>query len=544
MSGFEVVGLLLGLYPIVVDAVNVYKATKTGRAATSLIRKLKIEEVIYHQFVYKLLASNVQGDDMYRLDLNKEPPDLSRWQAVALNQKLRIRLPSETADLVLEILREMETLLKDLNAELSSISRGMEILDKFRTSLRVAKYSRPQSSFQQRLSQLSKLNKDLNRLLDGDDTHLPSSRSSKGDSKAPQFLVRDYREVIELYEFIRREGYDCECDNPHVTNFGLHCPAHLALVALPDFKSHKWDFELVLPPSRGRESTQSGLSVLEESGTTNYDDSSNQRQPSEENDSSSFRDICSFVRNMSTDKPESDECLGIIGKTNRRYKLSSKPERRDVSMNTINLEELMKLNSTFLRKDRMQLALWLSCSILQFYYTGWIDTSWTSKDFCVLNVKDEQHDEISQLIRLFVTRSFYSARLSTSKPTLQTVNNLWSWYDEPILTKLGFALIELAFCCKLSELRNDKLRERLDEENSDLLDLQTATDILDSGRLAREESPVYEDVVRACIKHQYLGKSSSGPKGLDSRDISFFDRAEESIIGPLFAEFAKTWGPN
>jgi hypothetical protein len=121
------------------------------------------------------------------------------------------------------------------------------------------------------------LNKDLNRLLDGDDTHLPSSRSSKGDSKAPQFLVRDYREVIELYEFIRREGYDCECDNPHVTNFGLHCPAHLALVALPDFKSHKWDFELVLPPSRGRESTQSGLSVLEESGTTNYDDSSNQR---------------------------------------------------------------------------------------------------------------------------------------------------------------------------------------------------------------------------------------------------------------------------
>jgi hypothetical protein len=124
---------------------------------------------------------------------------------------------------------------------------------------------------------LSKLNKDLNRLLDGDDTHLASSRRSKARPEARQFLVRDYQEAIELYEFIRHEGYDCECDNPHVTNFGLHCPAHSAPAAHPDFKSHKWDFELVLPPSRRRESKLSGLSLLEEPGTTSNDDRSNQR---------------------------------------------------------------------------------------------------------------------------------------------------------------------------------------------------------------------------------------------------------------------------
>lgn len=44
-------------------------------------------------------------------------------------------------------------------------------------------------------------------------------------------------------------------------------------------------------------------------------------------------------------------------------------------MDVINLEELLKPNSTFSRKDRMQLALWLSCSILQFYHTGWIDNA-------------------------------------------------------------------------------------------------------------------------------------------------------------------------
>ncbi len=111
------------------------------------------------------------------------------------------------------------------------------------------------------------------------------------------------------------------------------------------------------------------------------------------------------------------------------------------------------------------------------------------------------------------------------------------------MTKLGFALIELAFCRSLAEIRRDQLHSTVDENNSDFANLQTATEMLDSGRLAREESQVYEDVVKVCIRHQYLGRSSSGPKGLDSKDPSFFERAEESIIGPLSAEFAKSWGP-
>ncbi|RDW61683.1 hypothetical protein BP5796_11575 [Coleophoma crateriformis] len=118
-----------------------------------------------------------------------------------------------------------------------------------------------------------------------------------------------------------------------------------------------------------------------------------------------------------------------------------------------------------------------------------------------------------------------------------------AWYNEPILTKLGFALIELAFCRTLPEIRKDQLHDTIEEKDSDFANLQTATAMLESGRLAREASQVYEDVVRVCIKHHYLGRSSSGPKGLGSKDPSFFDRAEESIIGPLSAEFVKSWAP-
>jgi hypothetical protein len=125
MSGFEIVGLLLGLYPIVIQAVDVYKATKNGRAAASLFRKLKTEEVIYRQFVQKLLAPNVQDDVPYQLYLNQVSSNLDRWKSVALNQKLRLRLGSDTADLILQILQEIDLLLKDLNTELQSIGRGM-----------------------------------------------------------------------------------------------------------------------------------------------------------------------------------------------------------------------------------------------------------------------------------------------------------------------------------------------------------------------------------------------------------------------------------
>ena len=69
-----------------------------------------------------------------------------------------------------------------------------------------------------------------------DHINLASSRPSKGDPKKPQFLVRDYQKVIDPHDVLSREGYDYECASPHVTNFGLYCPAHSVLVSLPGLK--------------------------------------------------------------------------------------------------------------------------------------------------------------------------------------------------------------------------------------------------------------------------------------------------------------------
>jgi hypothetical protein len=265
------------------------------------------------------------------------------------------------------------------------------------------------------------------------------------------------------------------------------------------------------------------------------------RPPTKDCERSFIRDLCSFVEKMDSGKPLPNECQGILGKDNKKYKVCINQKNQDDSKSIVCLEDLLGPNYPLLRKDRMQLALRLSSSILQFCLTPWIDNSWTPKDFCVLSVEEEQHNEFSQL---FVTRSFYSSRSATiNEQPPEDVSNLWSWYDEPILTKLGFALIELALGRTLPELRQEYPSQTIDQNaDKDFLNFQTANKILSSGRIAREESKGYEDVVKACIKHQYPGIYTPGVKGLDSADDSFFDNAEESIIGPLYAECSKSWG--
>jgi hypothetical protein len=124
MSGFEIVGTILAVYPLLVGAINVYKATKSGRAEAAMTRRLRTEAVIYRQFVHNLLAPNVPQEEIDKL-VGHETPDLRRWEDVTLHDKVRQRLGAERADLVLEILSDMDKLLRALNTEFSNISHGI-----------------------------------------------------------------------------------------------------------------------------------------------------------------------------------------------------------------------------------------------------------------------------------------------------------------------------------------------------------------------------------------------------------------------------------
>ena len=121
MSGFEVVGVILGLYPIIGTALKAYKASKGGKGARQLIRVLKVEELIFGEFVHHLLAPNVSEAELVHLKASSSLDPLS-WTNAAASMTRRLGL--EKARIIVEILQEMCILLRSLQGEFSASTHG------------------------------------------------------------------------------------------------------------------------------------------------------------------------------------------------------------------------------------------------------------------------------------------------------------------------------------------------------------------------------------------------------------------------------------
>lgn len=121
MSGFEVVGVILGLYPIIGTVLKAYKASKGGKGAQQLIRVLKVEELIFGEFVHHLLAPNVSEAELVLLKASSSHDPLL-WTNAAASMTRRLGL--EKARLIVEILQEMCILLRSLQGELSTNTHG------------------------------------------------------------------------------------------------------------------------------------------------------------------------------------------------------------------------------------------------------------------------------------------------------------------------------------------------------------------------------------------------------------------------------------
>ena len=108
--------------------------------------------------------------------------------------------------------------------------------------------------------------------------------------------------------------------------------------------------------------------------------------------------------------------------------------------------------------------------------------------------------------------------------------------EQPVLTKLGFALIELALGQTLEDMKEDTrsywgLGDRRIDDDS--MNFSTAKRLLKSGKIREEATRDYEDVVRACISYQYPDKEGNN-RSLLLKDDSFSDNARDAILSPLF----------
>jgi hypothetical protein len=144
--------------------------------------------------------------------------------------------------------------------------------------------------------------------------------------------------------------------------------------------------------------------------------------------------------------------------------------------------------------------------------------------------------------QVFVTGKFYSTQrlnTSTAKKLAHSASAslFWSCFGEPILTRLGFALIELALGKRLSQLRPPNVDPNGDQ---DMLDTITAKQVLKDGTVLEEAGQCYHDAVNACLAHRVI--VPSGPKTLDSEDPNFRQDLERFVVGPIRDFHIATWG--
>ena len=121
MSGLEVIGVVLGAWPIAIQALAMYKRTKSGRTAEQLIRRLKTEELIFKNSVLHLLDSEVADDEIEKL----LKPDMVTWRDSKVTESLTHKLGKDMAENVIDIVQEMAKLLASLDTEMKNVSQGI-----------------------------------------------------------------------------------------------------------------------------------------------------------------------------------------------------------------------------------------------------------------------------------------------------------------------------------------------------------------------------------------------------------------------------------
>lgn len=410
-----------------------------------------------------------------------------------------------------------------------------DVLRRFRASLRNVRHSLPHSGVQDRLNTLKGYNNDLERVL-ADRSFIRIATYRKAAAPLKRYLRRDSSCATNIYKAIY-DGYQCDCDAPHFAKFGLPRISD-GFGADNDDLIVAEQFELVFPVDISGEADNFSTTTLVPESTADDATTSRTRRVSiseYNNDSSDeehrpIEDLCYMLKTLDVDKEDTTTRLGILGLSEKQYELRSPV----FSQGLANCQDMVCLDhhltdAMLSRKERMDLALGLSYALLQFYSTPWIGSHWTWRDFYI----DKQNDS-----QLFVTREFYSrSRSSTQDNGGSLGSNFLAIFGEPILIKLGFALVELAIGRRLAELHPDDQPKNMDP---DTLDFLAAKKLVASGRIMREEGRAYEGVVKACLFHQFI--CSSQLTSIDSTRSTFQADVEQCIIEPLHTMWTTSWG--
>jgi hypothetical protein len=123
MSGIEAVGLVFGLWPVVINLVEMVKASKNGFAEQALAMSITVNERIFRQSILKLLQRDENLSEKDRMGLiSGEKEFLAIWRDPEFVARLERRLDNEMFTI---LQHEAEGILKIL----ASLRKKIETKD-------------------------------------------------------------------------------------------------------------------------------------------------------------------------------------------------------------------------------------------------------------------------------------------------------------------------------------------------------------------------------------------------------------------------------
>ena len=126
MSGFEVAGFIVALYPVIVDGVRTYRLAKSGQPLEWLIKEILAEQLIFRNHLVNLLMPIVPGEALSDM-LNPKSDKHTHWRDPALRSAVDEAMGVLTTTYLLTTLEDIHKELCEIKSSLSYATRLEEV---------------------------------------------------------------------------------------------------------------------------------------------------------------------------------------------------------------------------------------------------------------------------------------------------------------------------------------------------------------------------------------------------------------------------------
>lgn len=595
MSGIEAVGLVLGLWPVLKNLAEAYKSSKDESIVKQLGWTIATNEQIFKQSVARLLQGDEELPDKDRLGLTSGNKDFAAiWENPAFNSKLKKRLGDDVFAIVQHETQEIFGLMDGLRKKIdpnngdshelqdtrtwgtsgtSGSSRSIVNRQVIQTKFKTFKLSLQKDDIKKSLENLQLHINQLRTLLEPYSSTVYSAserqarpihnRSSSDEEKAQNRKRADAQYFNDLYEVLS-DSFHCTCgtheaslrlsdslevffpvdDSPRTMSEqinglrarSLTLDSQVTNIQTPTDEGEDNTSEMIRTAwSRSRKhsvsttpSEQRALQVLFSQNRLNRN-------------ATPIGCLCQWLKKVGTSPPNSPALPypGIIGSDSKKYTVKPKTQDLMSAPKVMSMDDCLSSCDSYglSRRTRLDLAMNLASAIVQLYPTGWIDVCWTWRNFSMMRGD-------TTTVQLCITRRFYSHDAQKLNPASSSPSKFWKIIrdKDPLLVRLGFALIELALGKRLADAAKSgaDVEEPKEEWMRDLQDWNTANDLVENNIIRDEVSHAYQSIVAACLEGKIM--HDTGMKPLKSGTETFEDDVEKFVVGPLRKYNTANWG--